>query len=99
LPKAGNVHAAHKTGAEAVGSEAVFTKCGELNSDRVDYDHIEQFRRGLESEANFCGRFGAPKGECQKASKKQADCRVDAEVVPLHEGTKFNKNSFTPRQP
>ena len=26
------------------------------------------------------------------ASKKKADCRVDAELIPLHEGAKFNKN-------
>ena len=92
VAKPRNVHMAHQSCAEPICGEAVLADRGELNGDGVGDGDVEQFRRRLEPKTNVGRRLGAPRKECQKASKKHIDCRVDAEVGPLHEGTKFNKN-------
>ena len=54
---------------------------------------------GLKPKTNVGIWFGTSPSQQKGASEKKADCRVDACRFPHHEGTKFSKNSFTPRQP
>ena len=92
LTKAGDENLSHETCAQAARPQAVFHKSGELHGGGVGEHHIEQLRFRLQPKPDVGFRFCAPRKKGKQASRKKADCRVDAEVIPLHEVAKFSKN-------
>ncbi len=91
-PKLRHKHAPHQPGAQFAGFKAVFAHGRKGHRHRVDDGDVKQFGGGLEPQTNVGFGLGAALRQHPKASEKNVDCRVDAGVVPLHEGTKFSKN-------